>query len=101
MHSGQSGEAKPRLAGGEPDSLGRRDLNRRAGLRIAPLALAALGDQGAEAGDAGLLALLQRLGDGADHRLHGLGQVGALRKTAIRSVWFISVDLREAAANIG
>src|SRR4051794_34001828 len=65
------------LAGGEPDSLGRGDRDRRAGLRIAALTLAALGDpEGAEAGDANLLAPLQRLGDGADQRLHGLAGIG-------------------------
>jgi hypothetical protein len=38
---------------------------------------AALGDpEGAEAGDADLLASLQRLGDGADQRLHGLAGIG-------------------------
>ncbi len=48
---------------------------------------AALGDpEAAEAGDADLGALRQRLGDGADQRLHrlagiGLGQAGALRNS--------------------
>jgi hypothetical protein len=65
------------LAGGEPGNLGRRNRDRRAGLRIAALALAPLGDpEGAEAGDADLLAPLQRLGDGADQRLHGLAGIG-------------------------
>src|SRR4051812_27604912 len=65
------------LAGSELGSLGRRNRDRRAVLRVAALAFAALGDpEGAEAGDADLVALLQRLGDGADQRLHGLASVG-------------------------
>src|SRR3954470_7136598 len=73
------------LAGSELGSLGRRNRDLRTGLGVPALALAALGDpEGAEAGDADLIALLQRLGDGADQRLHGLagvglGQAGVLR----------------------
>src|SRR3954468_10842778 len=73
------------LAGGEPGGPGCRDRDRLAGLGIAPLTLAALGDpERPEAGDADLLALLQRVGDRTDQHLQGLagvgpGQAGALR----------------------
>src|SRR3954467_10460155 len=72
------------LAGSESGSLRRRDRDRHAGLWVTALTLAALEDpEGAEAGDADLVAPLQCLGDGADQRLHclagvGLGQAGAL-----------------------
>src|SRR4051794_12634194 len=73
------------LAGSELGRLGRADRDRLAGLGIAALALAALGNaEGAETGDADLVALRQRLGDRADQRLHclasvSLGQAGTFR----------------------
>src|SRR3954447_496113 len=75
------------LTGSEFGGLRRRDRDLRAGLRIAALTLAALGDpEGAEAGDADLVALPERLGDRTDQRLDhlagiGPGQAGALRNS--------------------
>ena len=51
-----------RLARGEFRRLGRRDRDRLAGLRIAPLPLRALGDpERPKAGNANLVTLLQRI----------------------------------------
>src|SRR5690606_37433998 len=71
-----------RLASLEPRNVAGRDLDRVARLRVAPLTCRpVLHAERAEPDDRDLLPLLQRIGDGVDHRVDGaaglgLGKVG-------------------------
>src|SRR3954454_19964381 len=65
------------FAGDELRSSGRRDRDRLAGLRIAPLPLRALGDpERPKAGNTNLITLLQRVRHNIDQSLQGFTRIG-------------------------